>query len=714
MLSKPEADAEGITMSDTVIGTLTVNLEANTAKFEGDLGKASGKAEDFGKRAEGAGRRVSGGMRESNEAVIALGETFGVRLPSSITRTIAGLDSVGPALAAALPFAALAVGAVMFIEHLKKVREEAEKLAQDQSKFGLTAQEAFNTLDDKMLEAEKKADELRGEHLAALRKELELIDHASMKDLAAQFDTLAKSAEATFVDLKANFLETTLGLSKGSEGAAHALTLFEAQYRSLLAQGKDKEAGDLLAGTLDSAKKAYDLMYASQEGHGSDAKELQAQQQLIDLLEDEVKLRQKSVDVANQDKANARTEENQREVKQLADLHELIAKAKAKLNEEMEKDANETGKIMGSRLRDGLTSELKSAEDAAKQTLENIEQKFAVAEEPQLSNKSNAQLGLDQLDNNYKLGLVTIREYVTQKRDLLKQAGDADVAYATLVKQEADLEKSVADNGTDAAAQISALHKQEEAQRALNKAITDQRIAMQNVEAEAAKMEHTWADYFGKMKAETSQLSLTVRTQLQGSMEQAMNSTNQAFAKSIVEGKNFGQARRQVGVQFLESWIEVLMKWLEQWIIAHTIGDAISSTSAATQAAQNRVVQTTSAGLAGANMMATVAAAPFPIDLTAPALAAEAFTQAMAFEQGGEIPGTGAVPIIGHGGETVVTKALTDRVERAEANGNGGDTHVHFAPQVHALDAAGVDKVLEKHQDKFHKAVKNYQRRHGK
>jgi hypothetical protein len=37
----------------------------------------------------------------------------------------------------------------------------------------------------------------------------------------------------------------------------------------------------------------------------------------------------------------------------------------------------------------------------------------------------------------------------------------------------------------------------------------------------------------------------------------------------------------------------------------------------------------------------------------------------MAYEQGGEIPGAGPVPIIAHGGETVVTKALTERVRHA-------------------------------------------------
>jgi len=90
------------------------------------------------------------------------------------------------------------------------------------------------------------------------------------------------------------------------------------------------------------------------------------------------------------------------------------------------------------------------------------------------------------------------------------------------------------------------------------------------------------------------------------------------------------------------------------------------------------------------------------------AAAALAFAGVMSFEQGGKIPGDGAVPIVGHAGETVVTKTLTDRVEAAERGGNNGasgQTHIHFAPQIHAMDAEGVDRVLAKHSAVFQRHV---------
>jgi hypothetical protein len=82
----------------------------------------------------------------------------------------------------------------------------------------------------------------------------------------------------------------------------------------------------------------------------------------------------------------------------------------------------------------------------------------------------------------------------------------------------------------------------------------------------------------------------------------------------------------------------------------------------------------------------------------------------MAFEQGGIVPGTGSgdvVPAMLTPGEGVVPKGVMEGLSNLARNGNmGGTTHVtnvraHFAPTIHAVDAAGVDRMLEKHSDRF-------------
>jgi hypothetical protein len=105
---------------------------------------------------------------------------------------------------------------------------------------------------------------------------------------------------------------------------------------------------------------------------------------------------------------------------------------------------------------------------------------------------------------------------------------------------------------------------------------------------------------------------------------------------------------------------------------------------------------------AAANTYSTISAIPFIGPFIAPPMAAAAFAGVMAFEGGGEIPGAGPVPILGHGGETVVTKTLTDQVK---ANAGGGGHTFNFAPVVHATDSEGVDRMLKKHSDVFAKHI---------
>jgi hypothetical protein len=169
----------------------------------------------------------------------------------------------------ALPFAAAAGGFVFLgsiiagaVEKIREMREEQQKLGMDQTKMGTAVNEAFGSLDEKILTAEKRADELRNDHLGALHKELELINRQSMGELVHSFETVAKAADVVFGDLKSHWY--TFG--NGADGAKHALEQFQTQYNSLLLQGKDKEASDLLAGTRDSAQKVLDAQKSASSG----------------------------------------------------------------------------------------------------------------------------------------------------------------------------------------------------------------------------------------------------------------------------------------------------------------------------------------------------------------------------------------------------------------------------------------------------------------
>ncbi len=72
------------------------------------------------------------------------------------------------------------VAAIAIIERLiVKANEEREKMEMNAAKLSKTASSVLGGLDDKLLDVEKKADELAGDHLAALRIELMQIDRTT-------------------------------------------------------------------------------------------------------------------------------------------------------------------------------------------------------------------------------------------------------------------------------------------------------------------------------------------------------------------------------------------------------------------------------------------------------------------------------------------------------------------------------------------------------
>jgi hypothetical protein len=103
---------------------------------------------------------------------------------------------------------------------------------------------------------------------------------------------------------------------------------------------------------------------------------------------------------------------------------------------------------------------------------------------------------------------------------------------------------------------------------------------------------------------------------------------------------------------------------------------------------------------------------PFPANIAAaPVLAAGAFAAVMAFEGGTDgVPGIGrsdVVPAMLTPGEGVVPGGVMDGLRNMARNGGfdqGNHMHIHgltYAPNIQALDADGVDAVLDKHEGKF-------------
>src|ERR1039457_4246875 len=240
------------------VWVLSVDLQTKTATFQSGLSDAAksarGAFSDIKSGAGQMGRETSYSMMEARHGVMLLGEEFGVHLPRALTSFIASIGPIGAAMEAAFPFLAVAVGATLLIEHLAKLRAAGLQLTEDQEKFGTAAQNAFNKLEDKIIQSKIRADELSHDSMGALRLQLELIDHQSMDELVHAFEEVAKSAEVVMKELEGSWYHFGIGL----DGAKAALAGFQTKYEHLLSLRTDagkEEASNLLTGTLKTARE---------------------------------------------------------------------------------------------------------------------------------------------------------------------------------------------------------------------------------------------------------------------------------------------------------------------------------------------------------------------------------------------------------------------------------------------------------------------------
>src|ERR1700677_2944204 len=150
------------------VWVLSVDLQTKTATFQSGMADAAKSARGaFTEIKSGAGEmsgEVGGSMMEARHGVMLLGEEFGVHLPRGVTSFLASIGPVGAAMEAAFPFLAIAVGATILIEHLVKMHEAGLKLTEDQGKFGVAVNNAFNQLDEKIIQAQIRTDELKNDH----------------------------------------------------------------------------------------------------------------------------------------------------------------------------------------------------------------------------------------------------------------------------------------------------------------------------------------------------------------------------------------------------------------------------------------------------------------------------------------------------------------------------------------------------------------------
>jgi hypothetical protein len=695
------AETKGTRMSE--IGALIIRLQAETAQFREDMGKV--KADLDGLKGKSKEFDGSFNMMEARGSMMVLEESLGIRLPRHINSLIATIPGIGAAFELLLPV----MGAVFAIGFISKFVEEHKKAAKEIADGWKSVDSTFHdtmaTLGEELLQVQIKADELGNHSVAALQGKIKLLNEQTLNSIIGEFKKMETEADKLLQKMDSNWFMKLFG-SVDTEPAQKALLAVREKLEDIREHGNDpKQAVVALNAAMQEAQGHFDTLREKQRQAAGVIKDSPQDNFLAQHLTDQEK--------AWQDVTTALRE-------QTIEARERVAISSGKATNEITADAQKTESAWNKAFASLSQRVAKAHDDAQKASDEiaaaQVKATEAVAKlgeqgnllnQGQIISKYREYLGMQQdaLEQNHALGLISEKNYYEQVKKVYEQEHEAKMrALLNEIDQTQDPDKK-----------LHLIQQQTQEQIKFNSEISKTDTAM-------AKLNSSWGTYFARMKSETLDLSTTIRMTLQSSVTQFVNGFSQGMARSIVESRSLGQAVRQVASQMLESMLSSIIKWGMQWVITHTIMKAVdASTNAMTIAqatATAAILKTLAAQVAGANAVASFSLAPWPIDTGAPAFGATMMATAMSFEIGGKIPGQGAVPIIGHGGETVVTKALTDRVEANEGrNGNSyGDTHVHasFAPTIHAMDAEGVDRMLTKHGDTFKRHMTSVMRRMNK
>jgi len=717
------------------VWVLSVDLQTKTATFETGLAGAAktarGAFSDIKSGANEMGTSTGTSMMSARHGVMLLGEEFGVHLPRALTSFIASIGPVGAAMEAAFPFLAIAVGATLLLQHLEKLREAGAQLTEDQLKLGTTIANTFNSLDDKILQAQIRADELNHNHLKALDDQLKLIDRESMNELVHSFEEVAKAGDVVMKELEGHWYS----FGQGSEGAKHALDDFQAHYDNLLAQGKTEQASGLLKGTeqqaqhvlemlqnrvvkptgnsqadqaaYDRATKAHQELDALGVKTGANLdRQIAAQQNLVEVLQAQLGVESRIADLKGLEGHNAKTADAQADAKydkeQQKKLEEALAQGRAAYMAGLHRQYEETVATINQGERENVIA-----------TKAGSAERLAAIE---TALKAEEDMGLQ--------GTSFYRELLTERVELEQHLADeakkqAEQSNAEDIRQEAAMaELKLAAVKTAESLQLSISHNADQ-----QRLVDDEKMANEEYEIkkraldrEIQALDQSDTSYLLKLKQLQNQEEILTQqheNQLAAIRENAETQTNDKLAASYQRFTSTISGELTKSIMGHQTWAKTVESLGDQ-MISGMIKNAIM------YALSNKTRQESDARAA--------ASAGYKLGLEiggpagavlAPIFGAVAFAGAMAFEHGGIVPGYGdtdSVRAVLTPGETVLPKNLSEGLQSAakgDGLGGGHTYHVHIRPTYHVqtIDGDGMKATLEKHSDQLQRHFENTLRR---
>lgn len=664
------------------VGALIIKLQAETAQFREDMGKVKGDLDDLKGTSQKTGEGMAASMGEAKGGLMLVEESVGVKLPRHLNSLIATIPGVGQAFAMMLPLA----GVVVAIEIVGKLIEKHDALAAATRKAAEEAENQAISGDDQVKSLQLINLKLDDQIAKLEHKPAHNFLKEAMIETSEAIDKLAAGYAPNFAKMDEYLTEHTgkwarLGRvitdafsGQGQANGYGAVT--QAMWNVQAAMEKVTEARRKMAdASMDQASQTAAVANLSAALHdqlGAMDKAVSTSGQSTEAL---VKLKSAALATDEEMKALYLTLDNGSKHQKIAALTPTEPKPKKEKQEgvsqwvkDMIRDAELAKRLDAelsasllqtweqlNRADEELAHERARAEMAAAEASSRGAQQIA-EQGAKLRLKAQEQHAKDQM----ALGHRTAAQATQDEIDASKRAVQAEVdGYKTSI------------NNLDAA----------------DKNRLAKKIAMETQITLATQK--GLADQAAIIRAAKQKEAMDI----QNAENKMRESISSGIAHSIVMNKSLAASFRETGEQMAEQTIKNLLM--------QSFAEDKAKLISAKKAAHDSFTWASGWGGPVAGGVA----------------AADAFASVMSFEVGGKIPGVGAVPILGHGGETVVTKALTDRVESSERNRGGmgaGPINIHFAPQIHAVDATGVDAMLSKHASVFQRHITAAMRRMNK
>lgn len=327
-------------MSNTV-GEVNINLRMSLAQFRNDVKQGTGAASQGAKDMAG---EIGKSSHEAQASLALIGDQIGITIPRHLRAFIAQIPGVSQALNSAFTSIAIIALIGLLVEVIAKVEEVKQKAiegAEAWATFDSAAKDALTKLNSQLLEAERKIDELKDNHIAALQKALQLIDAQTLDAVGKQFEDLGKKVDDAFTKSKANSVAEFFGKGGNKqfeEVKAHFDDIL-AVVKQLQQQGDNSSIGNIINQERERAQSVLNtidsLAYKNDTYHQS-LKDATTQE--LDALNQLYAVYQSINKVADTNKAADKLTEQKREAGE-------ATKELQKLNSEMEGLNKELDKV---------------------------------------------------------------------------------------------------------------------------------------------------------------------------------------------------------------------------------------------------------------------------------------------------------------------------------------------------------------------------------